>query len=39
MFCHNTLRYCYFDIIMIIENECSESSEGLIDNTLKLTIL
>jgi hypothetical protein len=33
MFYHNTLRYCYFDIIMIIESECSESSEGFIDNT------
>jgi hypothetical protein len=27
MFYHNTLRYWYFDIIMIIESECSESSE------------
>jgi hypothetical protein len=32
MFCHNTLRYCYFDIIMIIKSEGSESSEGIIDN-------
>jgi hypothetical protein len=32
MFYHNTLLY-YFDIIMIIESEGSESSEGIIDNT------
>ncbi len=36
MFYHNALLcYCYyFDIIMIIESEGSESSEGIIDNTL-----
>jgi hypothetical protein len=33
MFYHNTLRYYYFDIIMIIESEGSESSEGFEKNT------
>ena len=33
MFYHNTLLNYYFDIIMIIESEGSESSEGIIDNT------
>ena len=32
MFCHNTLRYYYFDIIMIIDSERRESSEGIRDN-------
>jgi hypothetical protein len=34
MFYHNALLYYYFDIIMIIESEGSESSEGIIDSRL-----
>jgi hypothetical protein len=37
MFYHNTLRYYYFDIIMIIESEGSESSEGIMETRISIS--